>query len=186
MRAPSRSTRSRRTPRLELSGQALPDSRAAPLDSREPPDRAGRAAPLAQARAGRFRLRRASETASASRLLTRTRPSTARRRRPRDPELCVDTSLGQISAHLAPRDARSSPLRPRALQCATLTRILQASYTRHRLDTPPGVGQNFNSLEQTLLLNASYEPLKIVHWQKAVTLLCQGKVEGISVYDREI
>ncbi len=41
-------------------------------------------------------------------------------------------------------------------------------------------------MEQTLLLNASYEPLKIVHWQKAITLLCQGKVEVISVYDREI
>ena len=36
-------------------------------------------------------------------------------------------------------------------------------------------------MEQTLLLNASYEPLKIVHWQKAVTLWCQGKVEVISV-----
>src|SRR5205085_4451708 len=41
-------------------------------------------------------------------------------------------------------------------------------------------------MEQTLLLNASYEPLKVVHWQKAVTLWCQGKVEVISVYDREI
>lgn len=41
-------------------------------------------------------------------------------------------------------------------------------------------------MEQTLLLNASYEPLKIVHWKRAVTLLCQGKVEVISVYDREI
>ncbi len=41
-------------------------------------------------------------------------------------------------------------------------------------------------MEQTLLLNASYEPLKIVNWQKAITLLCQGKVEVISVYDREI
>ena len=41
-------------------------------------------------------------------------------------------------------------------------------------------------MEQTLLLNASYEPLKIVQWQKAITLLCQGKVEVISVYDREI
>src|ERR1044072_9155605 len=41
-------------------------------------------------------------------------------------------------------------------------------------------------MEQTLLLNASYEPLKIVHWQKAATLWCQGKVEVISVYDREI
>lgn len=41
-------------------------------------------------------------------------------------------------------------------------------------------------MEQTLLLNASYEPLKIVHWQKAVMLWCQGKVEIISVYDREV
>ena len=40
-------------------------------------------------------------------------------------------------------------------------------------------------MEQTLLLNATYEPLKVVHWQKAVTLWCQGKVEVISVYDRE-
>ena len=41
-------------------------------------------------------------------------------------------------------------------------------------------------MEQTLLLNASYEPLKIVDWQKAITLLCQGKVEVIREYDREI
>jgi 5-methylcytosine-specific restriction endonuclease McrA len=41
-------------------------------------------------------------------------------------------------------------------------------------------------MEQTLLLNASYEPLKVVHWQKAVTLWCQGKVEIVSVYDREV
>ena len=41
-------------------------------------------------------------------------------------------------------------------------------------------------MEQTLLLNASYEPLRVVHWQKAITLWCQGKVEVISVYDREV
>ncbi len=41
-------------------------------------------------------------------------------------------------------------------------------------------------MEQTLLLNATYEPLKIVNWQKAMTLWCQGKVEVISVYDREV
>ena len=41
-------------------------------------------------------------------------------------------------------------------------------------------------MAQTLLLNASYEPLRIVDWQKAITLWCQGKVEVISVYDREI
>ena len=41
-------------------------------------------------------------------------------------------------------------------------------------------------MEQTLLLNATYEPLKVVHWQKAVTLWCQGKVEIISHHDREV
>lgn len=41
-------------------------------------------------------------------------------------------------------------------------------------------------MEQTLLLNATYEPLKVVNWQKAITLWCQGKVEVISVYEREI
>src|SRR4026208_14243 len=41
-------------------------------------------------------------------------------------------------------------------------------------------------MEQTLLLNASYEPLKVVNWQKAITLWCQGKVEVIAVHDREI
>jgi 5-methylcytosine-specific restriction endonuclease McrA len=41
-------------------------------------------------------------------------------------------------------------------------------------------------MEQTLLLNATYEPLKVVHWQKAITLWCQGKVEVVSVYDREV
>jgi 5-methylcytosine-specific restriction endonuclease McrA len=41
-------------------------------------------------------------------------------------------------------------------------------------------------MQQALLLNASYEPLKVVHWQKAITLWCQGKVEVIAVHDREI
>lgn len=41
-------------------------------------------------------------------------------------------------------------------------------------------------MEQTLLLNATYEPLKVVDWRKAMTLLCQGKVEVVSEYDREV
>ena len=41
-------------------------------------------------------------------------------------------------------------------------------------------------MEQTLLLNATYEPLKVVDWRKAITLWCQGKVEVISVHDREV
>ena len=41
-------------------------------------------------------------------------------------------------------------------------------------------------MELTLLLNATYEPLRVVHWQKAITLLWQGKVEVLEVYDRDI
>ena len=41
-------------------------------------------------------------------------------------------------------------------------------------------------MEHTLLLNATYEPLTVVDWRKAITLWCQGKVEVISVYPREI
>jgi 5-methylcytosine-specific restriction endonuclease McrA len=41
-------------------------------------------------------------------------------------------------------------------------------------------------MEHTLVLNATYEPLRIVSWQKAITLLFQGKVEVIANYDREI
>src|SRR5207249_7483464 len=41
-------------------------------------------------------------------------------------------------------------------------------------------------MELTLLLNSTYEPLRVVHWQKAITLLWQGKVEVLEVYDRDI
>ena len=41
-------------------------------------------------------------------------------------------------------------------------------------------------MPQVFLLNASYEPLKVVNWQKAIPLWCQGKVEVIAVHDREI
>jgi 5-methylcytosine-specific restriction endonuclease McrA len=41
-------------------------------------------------------------------------------------------------------------------------------------------------VERTLLLNATYEPLRIVSWQRAVILLIKGKVEVIAAYDRVI
>ena len=37
-------------------------------------------------------------------------------------------------------------------------------------------------MEQTLLLNATYEPLRVVHWQKAITLWAQGKVEIVAEF----
>lgn len=41
-------------------------------------------------------------------------------------------------------------------------------------------------MDRTLLLNASFEPLKVISWQRAITLLTQGKVEVIESYEREI
>jgi len=41
-------------------------------------------------------------------------------------------------------------------------------------------------MEQTLLLNATFEPLKIVHWQRAITLWCQNKVEIVATHDKDI
>lgn len=41
-------------------------------------------------------------------------------------------------------------------------------------------------MEQTLVLNATFEPLKVVDWQRAVTLLVQGKVEVVEEHDRVI
>lgn len=40
--------------------------------------------------------------------------------------------------------------------------------------------------EQTLLLNATYEPLDVVHWQRAMVLWAQGKVEIVHTHDREV
>jgi 5-methylcytosine-specific restriction endonuclease McrA len=41
-------------------------------------------------------------------------------------------------------------------------------------------------MDQVLLLNISYEPLKIINWKRAVTLLFLGKVEVVEEYNREI
>lgn len=41
-------------------------------------------------------------------------------------------------------------------------------------------------MDRTLLLNATFEPLAVVSWRKAVTLLFLEKVEVVREYDREI
>ena len=41
-------------------------------------------------------------------------------------------------------------------------------------------------LESTLLLNASYEPIKIIPWERAITLFFLGKVEVVDTYEREV
>ncbi len=40
-------------------------------------------------------------------------------------------------------------------------------------------------MEQTLVLNATFEPLKVITWQRAMTLWAQNKVEVVETYDRE-
>lgn len=41
-------------------------------------------------------------------------------------------------------------------------------------------------MEQTLVLNATYEALDVVSWQRAMTLWAQGKVEIMETHDREV
>lgn len=36
------------------------------------------------------------------------------------------------------------------------------------------------------MLNASYEPLRVIHWQRAICLVWQNKVEVLEVHDREV
>lgn len=38
----------------------------------------------------------------------------------------------------------------------------------------------------TLLLNQGFQPVKVIPWQRAITLLFLGKVEIISTYDKEV
>lgn len=39
---------------------------------------------------------------------------------------------------------------------------------------------------RTLLLSQSYEPIKVISWQRAITLLTLGKIEVVEEYDREV
>jgi 5-methylcytosine-specific restriction endonuclease McrA len=39
---------------------------------------------------------------------------------------------------------------------------------------------------QTLLLNQSFEPIKVISWQRAITLLFLGKVEVLEEYEKDI
>lgn len=39
---------------------------------------------------------------------------------------------------------------------------------------------------RTLLLSQGYEPIKVISWQRALTLLTLGKVEVIEEYDQEV
>jgi 5-methylcytosine-specific restriction endonuclease McrA len=58
--------------------------------------------------------------------------------------------------------------------------------TKEWVSSRKNIGSSHMVMEQVLLLNITYEPLKIINWQRAITLLCLGKVEVIEEYDHEI
>ena len=39
---------------------------------------------------------------------------------------------------------------------------------------------------RTLVLSQGYEPVKVITWQRAITLLFLGKVEVLEEYDRDV
>lgn len=41
-------------------------------------------------------------------------------------------------------------------------------------------------MDTTLLLNASFEPIKVITWQRAIKLLFLGKAEVVEVYEHEV
>ena len=41
-------------------------------------------------------------------------------------------------------------------------------------------------MQSVLLLNASYEPLRVIAWQRAITMVFLGKVEVVEEYDHHI
>lgn len=41
-------------------------------------------------------------------------------------------------------------------------------------------------MERVLLLNATYEPLRVISWKRAITLLTVGKVEVLEAYEFEV
>jgi 5-methylcytosine-specific restriction endonuclease McrA len=41
-------------------------------------------------------------------------------------------------------------------------------------------------MERVLLLNATYEPLRVISWKRAISLLTLDKVEVLETYDREV
>ena len=41
-------------------------------------------------------------------------------------------------------------------------------------------------MDSTLLLNSGFEPLKVISWERAISLMFRGKVEVVDSYEREV
>ena len=41
-------------------------------------------------------------------------------------------------------------------------------------------------MDRTLLINTTFEPISVLSWKKAITLVYLGKVEVLKEYEREI
>src|SRR5207248_11340088 len=50
----------------------------------------------------------------------------------------------------------------------------------------PGRGGRSAQMDLVLLLNASFEPLRVINWKRDLTLVFAGKVEVVEEYSREI
>src|SRR2546422_9172949 len=70
--------------------------------------------------------------------------------------------------------------------CRTLALGEEAGFSPPTCAIPTRIIGEGGSMGLTLLLNATYEPLRVVNWQKAITLLWQGEVQVLEDYDREI
>ena len=62
--------------------------------------------------------------------------------------------------------------------------ILRQNGTLRHFDFCWFVG--FVEMEQVLLLNITYEPLKVINWKRAIIMLTLGKVEVLEEYSKEI
>lgn len=63
---------------------------------------------------------------------------------------------------------------------ALFNRVCVAGFLQRQVDIERG------EMEQVLLLNATFEPLKLIDWKRAMRLLTLGKVEVLEQYEREI
>jgi 5-methylcytosine-specific restriction endonuclease McrA len=63
--------------------------------------------------------------------------------------------------------------------------IRRAHHVKHRKEATWHMMQHVDAT-RTLLLSQGYEPIKIISWQRAMTLLTLDKVEVVAQYDAEI
>src|SRR3954466_9871586 len=64
--------------------------------------------------------------------------------------------------------------------------VWAANVARRFADATFGARVDSMDTAQTLLLNQGFEPIKVISWQRAITLLFLGKVEVLEEYGKDI